>query len=271
MRAALVVASVLAFAAFASAGAAGDGGPSPGWSWGGPGIGAPNGKVHYVAVTGRHETVFETIDNRGSVLNFSSLPGFYGIPYVAADGQVGGLTRDGRRLVVSSYPGVDNVTRFAVLKTGTLAVARRIGLSGTWSYDALSPDGRTLYLIQYLLGQSSIRYLVRAYDLLHGHLYRTVVTDRIERGPMSGSAVTRATSANGAWAYTLYVKSNGTMFVHALDTAHRKAKCVDLPWKHATAWAYRIRLRVDGTRVVLRESGASRRAAIDTRSWRVTT
>jgi hypothetical protein len=271
MRAAVVLASVLAFAAFASAGAAGDGGPSPGWLWGGAGISSPDGTVHYVTVTGRTDTVVEALDRHGTVLHFGWLPGFYGVPFVASDGQVGGLTRDGRRLVVAGYPGIDAKTHFVVLKTGSFAIARRIALPGNWSFDALSPDGRTLYLIQYLIGPASTRYLVRAYDLVRGRLYRPPVADRIERGPMTGSPVTRVTSADGAWAYTLYVRGDGSTFVHALDTARRKAVCVDLPWRKAAPWVYRVNMRVARGRLVLHELHGTRTAVVDTRSWHVTT
>jgi hypothetical protein len=36
-------------------------------------------------------------------------------------------------------------------------------------------------------------------------------------------------SAGDRWAYTLYLRPSGAPFVHALDTVHRRAVCVDLP------------------------------------------
>jgi hypothetical protein len=36
-------------------------------------------------------------------------------------------------------------------------------------------------------------------------------------------------SPDGRWAYTLYQRPSGAPFVHALDTAHRTAACIDLP------------------------------------------
>jgi hypothetical protein len=46
---------------------------------------------------------------------------------------------------------------------------------------------------------------------------------------MTGYAVTRATSADGRWVYTLYQKPEGEPFVHALDTVAATAHCIDLP------------------------------------------
>lgn len=267
-----VVLGAAAIACAAVPVAAGDGGgPSPGLAWGGSGIASPDGQIHYVAVQGRNETIVEAVGTRGSVRTYASLRGSYGIPYVTAGGQVGGLSRDGRRLVVASYPGPGDATLFAVLKTGTLAVARRFRLPGSWAYDALSPDGRTLYLIQYFQGRSTQRYLVRAYDLARGRLYRQVVSDRREAGTMTGFPLTRTTSADGDWVYTLYVKGNGSAFVHALDAADRKAVCVDLPWRKLdTSKPVGLWLSRDGWTLHVRQIAAGRRAAIDIRTWKVT-
>jgi hypothetical protein len=265
-----VLLSTLAAVAVAVPAAAGDGGPTPGFA-GGAGIATYDGRTHYVAVGAGDQTVVEAINAHGTVLQSNWLPGYFGIPLVANDGSAGGLTRDGKRLVLASN-AVAGVSQFAVLKTRTLSVARRIDLAGLWSFDALSPDGRTLYLIQYFLKPRSQRYLVRAYDLTRGRLYKRAISDRIERGLMTGWPVTRVTSADGARAYTLYLKGNGSAFVHVLDTIHRKAVCVDLPWRDVRAWVYDARLRIsrDGTKLYLRQLGINgRRAVIDTRSWKM--
>jgi MYXO-CTERM domain-containing protein len=46
---------------------------------------------------------------------------------------------------------------------------------------------------------------------------------------MAGYAMTRTTSADGRWVYTLYQKPSGEPFVHALDTVGAAAYCIDLP------------------------------------------
>lgn len=266
-----IILLTLAAAAVAASAAAADGGPSPGVMTGGAGIWSRDGQVHYVTVPAGGGTVVEAIDRRGSIVRSNWLPGGLGVPMVANDGTPGGLSRDGKRLVLAAYAG-QTFTQFAVLDTRTFVAVRNVTLRGNWSFDALSPDRRTLYLIQYFLGQSSQRYVVRAYDLVRQRLYRRPVVARTERGRMTGWPVTRATSADGAWAYTLYVKGNGSAFVHALDTVHRAAVCVDLPWKDVTSWVYdaRLRLNRDGTKLYLRQRGiGGRRAVIDTQSWKV--
>jgi hypothetical protein len=46
---------------------------------------------------------------------------------------------------------------------------------------------------------------------------------------MQGIPLTRATSLDGRFAYTLYQRPEGEPFIHALDTARGAAACIDLP------------------------------------------
>ena len=50
---------------------------------------------------------------------------------------------------------------------------------------------------------------------------------------MAGTPMTRTTSADGRWVYTLYQKPSGEPFVHALDTVGGAAYCIDLPRNRA--------------------------------------
>ena len=104
-------------------------------------------------------------------------------------------------------------------------------LKGDFGFDALSPHGRTLYLIQHVSAEDLFQYRVRAYDLQTGKLLSRVVADkRQEDWNMNGFPVARATTADGRWVYTLYSNPNNYPFVHALDTMHKTAVCIGLPW-----------------------------------------
>ena len=129
------------------------------------------------------------------------------------------------------------------LRTATFRVAKTFTLPGRWAYDALSPDGRILYATQYLGAGANPRYQIRSVSLVSGKpVGGSLVDEREPDEEMNGSPWARVRSANGAWAYTLYAKPNGTGFVHALDTAGRRAFCVDLPWRTTVQRLAAVRL-----------------------------
>ena len=118
---------------------------------------------------------------------------------------------------------------FVTLDTRRFAVTHQIDLKGDFAYDALSPNGRTLYLIEHFSNRDILRYRVRAYDLQAGRLLPQVIVDKREPNePMSGMPSARVASADGRKVFTLYSGSDHS-FVHLLDTVARTAFCIDLP------------------------------------------
>ena len=260
--------AVALVAALVSAGAAvaGKGGPSPGVELGGRGIAAADGAVRYVARVKAGWTTVTAIDADGQSSS-SALRGVLGIPRVAFDGQLGGLAHDGRSLVLASAGPVAGASRFAILSTRDLRLRRTVTLRGTWSFDALSPDGRKLYLVEHA-ASGSPTYRVRAYDLARGTLLREAVIDPRRGGrAMTGVPVTRAHGPGGIWAYTLYQKPGGLPFVHALDTVRGKALCIELPWRGNQGRLFDVRMRVAGRTLVLSSVTGPQLATIDTREF----
>lgn len=268
----LIALALVPLAVVSSTAAAG-GGPSPGVIAGWDGAVDGSNAVRYVALPAAKTTTVAAVrTSDGRVLRYTTIRGAFGIPLVAFDGTTEGISRDGRTLVLADV-GVNQVrTRFAVLRTSPLRLKKAITLSGYWAYDALSPDGRTLYAIQYHGTGPNPRYDVRAVSLVTGKPVGGAIVDKREPDEeMNGAPWARARSANGAWAYTLYAKPNGTAFVHALDTARRRAFCVDLPWRSSTQAIVRVRLSLErgGRSLVLSQRAAGRLAAVDTRSFEV--
>ena len=140
----------------------------------------------------------------GTVTAHSNYGGFT-IPTVALDKSTSGLSADGNTLVLAEpLAGLGAASsRFDVLKARSLRVRESVSLRGSYSFDAISPDGNLIYLIEYTNPANPSQYLVRAYDVQAGHLLRKPVIDPSEAGqPMTGKPVTRAMSPNGRWAYT---------------------------------------------------------------------
>jgi hypothetical protein len=260
-----------------SAGAAGpakaDGLPVVSVDAGPTGIGTADEALRFVTVPAGSDTVLARVAQRGGRIEASRLlRGSFTIPAVAYDGSASGLSADGRTLVLiaprSSFPRAR--TALTVLDAPRLRTRRVIRLRGDFSFDALSPDGARLYLIQYVAPKDPTRYLVREYDLRSGRLLPHPVVDPTEPDEdMRGSPITRAPSPDGRWAYTLYDGAGGTPFVHALDTAAGAARCIDL---HLLARrdvaAARLSVSADGARVSVVD-GDGPAAVIDAATFRV--
>ncbi|HEV2815253.1 MAG TPA: hypothetical protein VGW10_18500 [Solirubrobacteraceae bacterium] len=190
------------------------------------------------------------------------------IPGVALDGTADGLSGNERTMVVirprehGDFPL--RRTRFLVLDARTLRVKRRITLRGDFSFDALSPDGRRMFVVNYVDRRDPRAYLVRSFDLDAGRLERGAIVDAREPDEdMRGYPVTRATTEDGRWAYTLYDGGGDEPFIHALDTAQRRAFCIDLPMVADVVDPHTMRLDLrDGLRVV--DEQRKVRAIVDT-------
>lgn len=269
-----VLGAALALAATTGGAGANGSAYSPGLVWGAGGVLAHDGDVRYVTVTTERSTLVSVIRrSSGSLERWRLLRGFYGVPLVAYDGTAGGLSGNGKRLAVGSYgplPGERGKTRFAVLDTTSLKVRRSLVLEGAWSFDAISPDGSILYLTQHVTAGANPLYRVRSYDVRTG-LLRGPVVDRIEGAQdMGGEPVTRASSGDGRWAYTLYARAEHGPFIHALDTTKREAFCIGLPLRMTRdeQWQLRLKLRERSELLAVR-SRSGTLATVDTDSWEV--
>jgi DNA-binding beta-propeller fold protein YncE len=240
---------------------------------GGPGVLGSGGKTRYVAVSTGTGTAIERIRTAGgAVMGWATLEGSWGIPTVTFSGQGEGLTRDGKRLVVAAT-GAWSPSEFAIVNTRNFRVEKRFSLNGNFAYDALSPDGSTVYLIQHVNADNINRYVVRAYDLRSDRLVEGRIADKSQLGwVMEGSPMTRATSADGRWVYTLYSRPGGYPFVHALDTVNGVAHCIGLPWRGDQAPMVNIRLAVaaDGKTFSVQWKSGKPWLAVDTSNWRIT-
>jgi hypothetical protein len=207
------------------------GGPVPAQQ-GGDGASAPGSAASVVAVPlGGGRTLVEQVLRRGGVARTLELKGRYGVPGAAYDGSTTGLSADGRTAVLAQVLDRFPVhrSRFVVIDARRMRVLQRFTLQGLVTVDAIAPDGGRLYLIRYR-DQAGLSYEVRSYDLARRRLdARPVIDPREADEKMQGVPMTRATSADGRWAYTLYMRPDGAPFIHALDTAGRTAACIDVP------------------------------------------
>ncbi|MEA2147667.1 MAG: hypothetical protein QOG59_3254 [Solirubrobacteraceae bacterium] len=269
MRHRLLLAGVtLACCAVPAASARGDGLPILNIPGATNGVRSHDGAYRYVAAPHGRTTTVKAIAMSG-VLSVV-LAGRFDVPVVAYDGSPSGLSADGRTLVLiaprRTFP--QRSTELAVLDASTLRRRALVPLRGDFSFDAISPSGAWVYLIQYTSAVDPTQYRVRALNLGTGRLLSADIVDPHDRGEhMHGNPLTRISSPDGRWAYTLY-DGNGLPFVHALDTAGRRARCIDvavLP-VGANPWSARLTLTGQRLAVVL---GGQTLTTIDTRSLAV--
>jgi hypothetical protein len=257
--------------------AAADGLPVTG-VYGADGIAARGGSERYLTFPSGRSTVVARVNvDGGSVSRYRSIPGRFTVPVVAFDGSTSGLSTDGRTLLlIRPRPGLTQErTQMAVVDPVRLLVQKRIELAGDFSFDALSPDGSTAYLIEYLSltrhNFDPTNYRVRALDTETGKLdSRPIVDPREPDEEMGGLPITRAASPDGRWAYTFY--SGGEHpFVHALDTTGRSARCIDLDALTGRDDLFQLRLRVAaGGRVLQVVKRKKPVMLVDTRTFAAT-
>lgn len=219
----------LAPAGWAKKGVIGGGGANPS-----EGIVDPGGDFRYTALeTGDGSLIAKIATDGGEIEALERLGSSLVVPAVAIDGTAGGISGDGEVLVLSQadfyFP--QRPSEFTVLDTERLRILEQITLPGSFSFDAISPDGGSLYLIEYTSRRDPTEYRVREYDLDRGRLLDRPILDPDESGEeMYGWAATRAMSPDSRWAYTLYQTPDGhhPPFIHALDTERGTAVCIDL-------------------------------------------
>ena len=268
MRRSLLLAAAALLATPGTAG--GDGLPVGNVDVGHEGVATPDGVARIVALpAGAGSTMVARIKaGDGRVERSRWLREPVTVPGVALDGTADGLSGNGRRMVLIRPREVGDFplrrTRFVVLDARTLKVERRITLRGDFSFDALSPDGRRMFVVNYVDRRDPRAYLVRSVDLRTGRLERGALVDAREPDEdMRGYPVTRATTSDGRWAYTLYDGGGDEPFIHALDARERRAFCIDLPMVGDVEDPHTLGLRLgDGLTVV--DGGGDTAAVVDT-------
>ena len=218
---------------------------------GNDGVVSADGAYRFVTFTsGRNTVVSRLRVADASVARHRTIPGAFTIPAVAYDQSASGLSHDGRTLVLirprTTIP--QRRTHLLVLDATRFRVQRELVLPGDFSFDAVAPDGARIFLVQYRsLSRHNFdptNYAVRALDVHSGKLDPAPIVDPREPDEkMGGLPVTRATSSDGRWAYTLYSGSKHP-FVHALDTVGNSARCIDLDALQDRNDLFQMRLRL---------------------------
>jgi hypothetical protein len=156
--------------------------------------------------------------------------GHWRLPTIGSDPLPVGRSADGSTLalVEDAGTGAKTTSRFAVVDLSRKRLPKIIELSGSFEFDAISPDGATLYVIEHQDAEAGGHYQVRALDARSGRLAEGAIVDKSNPGEaMAGWAIEQLRMGQGI-VLTLY-RGHEHPFVHALDTINGGAICIDLP------------------------------------------
>jgi hypothetical protein len=247
--------------------------PAPFAAQGGEGVLSNDGSLRFVAIGAGESTVVSGIKTSdGSGWRSQTVAGSFGVPMLTQRGPAGGMFRDGSTFVLQST-GYHPTTQFMLISTQDLATRDSIALKGNFAFDALSPDGSRLYLIQHRSEQDVQHYTVRAYDVSAHKLLPGRIADKTQKGwVMQGWPVSRTTSDSGRWAYTLYANPGGMPFIHALDTVKGVAHCVGIPWPATDRDqnpVFSFALSLKGTKLLVKQNDGRTYRTVNTTNWKV--
>jgi hypothetical protein len=143
--------------------------------------------------------------------------------------RIGGVSPQGRWLVLSNRRFQPLRTEFSILDASSGLIAHRFRLRGNFEVETVSPDGRRLFLIEHLRENGAPRYLVRLYNIGTRRLQSEPLRGGKDR-VMAGYAWSGVASPDGRWLLTLYLNTlRSNAFVHALDLKKSIPRCINLP------------------------------------------
>ncbi len=203
-------------------------------------VGAPDETWGHVltATPGERTTVVHNlVVQPGFGGSTQEIDGRWRLPTVGNDPIPIGVSSDRSTIVLvdadarHGAAGADRaVSRFAVVdaRLGLGYAPRIIELEGAFDFDALSPDGRLLYVAQQVPGPLEGRYQVRAVETTTGVMRDAIIVDKRNLDEqMAGWPIDQERRVDGM-VMTLY-RGIEYPFVHALSSVDAWAVCIDLP------------------------------------------
>ena len=181
-----------------------------------PGTASADGRTFYSGVASGQRTFLKRFDVATAVLRGDwAVSGRWDLQGVSPTGRWAALARRrGDRTHLLVFDG----------RRGTRAHVMR--LRGDFEVEAISRDGKRLFLIEHFAGR---QYNVREYDLSRERLVANPLRAQGVK-IMAGYAWSGVASPDGRWLLTLYLSTPGKLaFVHSLDLERSRPACIGLP------------------------------------------
>lgn len=181
-----------------------------------PGTASADGRTYYSGFASGQRTFLKRFDVTTAVLRGDwAVSGRWDLQGVSPTGRWAALARrSGGRTHLLLFDG----------RQGTRAHVMR--LRGDFEVEAISRDGKRLFLIEHFAGR---QYNVREYDLSRERLVANPLRAQGVK-IMAGYAWSGVASPDGRWLLTLYLSTPGKLaFVHSLDLERSRPACIGLP------------------------------------------
>lgn len=213
------------------------------------------------------DTTVSAVDLRGRAAPKLRLAGEYRFPsaYGAAPS---GFSPNGAWLVLVSRDASES--RFQIVDVAHWALGPLVTLGTRFTFDAIHNDGSAMYLIEHPVAGGTA-YNVRLYRVHAQQLDPGIIFDKAQIaqydpsvGLMDGTFHVAVAHAAGDWSYGLYMRPNGTPFVHALNVPGGYAQCIlDLAGTWMPASMYSMAMNADGSRLYVVDAAMGTISVID--------
>jgi YVTN family beta-propeller protein len=220
------------------------------------------------------KTAVAALDLAGKSVFSLGLSGEYAFPnaYGAAPS---GFSPNGKWLVLVSRDAMES--RFAVIDVAKSALAATITLGSRFSFDAIHNDGSAMYLIEHPQ-PGATSYNVRLYTIATKTLLPDIIFDKSTIGQydptvglMDGTFHVSVAPTKGDWSFGLYMRPNGSPFVHALNVPGRYATCiVNLVGSWTPSSMFSMALSDDGRWLYVVDTAGGTVSVIDASTQQVT-
>src|SRR5947209_13610950 len=191
------------------------------------GVPAPDWSRYYTVSGVGSTTRLSAVDpGTGRTLSQHTIPSGFTFPTLTYPQLPGGISPNGAWLTLSMQTVAAGArhSEFLVGPTSLVRPFTRLSLTGDFSFDAISNDGVSLYLIETMSvpspsggGQGGVvHYRVRLYDVATRALLEHPIADKREpNDPMNGIRGDSVFTPDGNYVLTVYAR-NGGPFIHAL-------------------------------------------------------
>ena len=181
-----------------------------------------------------------------------------------------GISANGNWMVLVAPPvsvtGSGTLNRFAMVDLASRKLDRIVSANGDVTFDAVSDDGRNLYLIEHLA--PAPKYVVRVATFGGSQILGAIKTAEPE---VMNGLYHASVAVRGDWFLSLYSNPGRGPFIHALNTTQLYAQCIlnipDVPVALRPAWS--MLLAKKGARLYAVNGAAGVVSEIDTAALKV--